>query len=180
MRLSRHQLEEFHLNMLEAAENTRENEDAAKQSIRRTNTVIYVFTALGAILAALILYYFLLLNQAISHSIDSMKEINQQVTELRGTMDNVTASIKTMGNNVAFLQNIGDSVGNISQSTQIVDRFMDVLKQETNHLSTHASNIRLHTSNINQNFSQINQSVNNISFSVHQAVKPIKQFLPMP
>ena len=180
MRLSRVQLEELYIAMDEVSQNSQKLEKVAKRSIRRTNIVIVLFTGLGAILAFLILSDFYLLNRAISRSINSMDIINKQVVELRGTMDDISSSIDNMGYNVEYLQRIGTSVNKIGNSTVKINSFMQVLNQQTQELGADAKNIGYYASTINQNFSQINNSVGNISFSVYQAVKPIKQFMPIP
>lgn len=180
MRLSREQLEELYVAMDEVSESAREYEKQAKNSIRRTNLVIVMFTGLGAVLAFLILSDFYLLNRAISHSINSMTVINSQAKALRVTMDDITSSIENMGTNVEYLQRIGTSVNHITQSTVKINSFMQVLNKQTQELGTDARYISHYASTINKNFNQINYSVGNISSSVNQAVQPIKQLMPMP
>ena len=180
MNLTRQQLENLYTHMDEVAKNSVTAEKLAQKSISGTNRVIYIFTGLGAIFVILILSYFLLLNRAISHSIDSMSEINNQVGELQQTMHRITSSIANMGGNVEYLQQVSGSVNRISQKTEQINTYMKQLEQRTLKLGTDAGSIRYHTANIGLNFSHINQSVRNISYSVKQAVKPIKQFIPLP
>ncbi len=180
MKLSRQQLEALYRHMNEVAENTHGHEYLARKSIRGTNWVIAIFTGIGAILVTLILSYFIFLNQAISHSIESMSVINKQVVELRHTMGDITSSIANMGNNVEYLQRISGSINNMNQTTEKMTAYMKQVEQQTKILGSQANSLALHATVIDQNFSQVNLSVGNISYSVHQAVKPIKQFIPMP
>ena len=180
MKLTRNQLEMLYSHMEEVAENSRNHEQLAKKSIRGTNRVIYIFTGLGCLFVFFILFEFILLNKAISHSLNSMLVINKQVSELRDTMQDITSSIGNMGKNITYLQRISSSVNRITQSTQTINGYMSNLEQQTRQLGSDTQFISAHTFTINQNFSQINQSVGHISHSVNQAVKPIKQFIPMP
>lgn len=180
MNLTRTQLEDLYLQMDEVAKNSDSHETLAKKSIRGTNRVIYIFTLLGVILAISILYNFIFLNNAISHSLKSMSVINEQVVELRNTMENIKLSIGNMGTNVEYLQRISGSVDHITQATEKMSGYMSQLEQQTKILGAETRSISLHASAIDQNFSQINQSVKNISYSVHQTVLPIKQFMPIP
>ncbi len=180
MNLTRQQLEDLYQNMDEVAQNSKHHEELAKKSIKITNRVIYIFTALGAILVALLLFNFIFFNKAITHSLNSMATINKQVIELRHTMDDITSSIKNMGSNVEYLQRISGSINKMTQATKQMSLSMQQLKQQTKRLSVQTHAISFHSSTINQNFSQINHSVGNISYSVHQIAKPIKQFIPIP
>ena len=180
MNLTRQQLEVLYTHMDEVATNSVESEKLAQKSIRGTNRVIYIFTSLGAILVILILSDFFLLNKAISHSIDSMSVINKQVGELQHTMKRITSSIANMGGNVEYLQRISGSVNRISQETEQMNTYMGQLEQQTLQLGSDTRAISHHATNIGKNFSHINLSVRNISYSVNQAVKPIKQFIPLP
>jgi len=166
--------------MNEVAVNSHNHEQQAMKSIRGTNRVIYTFTGLGAIFAILIFLVFILLNKAISHSVESMQGINNQVTELRGTMDEITVSIRNMGSNVQYLHKMSHSVNNLSKSTENINGYMLALEKRTLKLGTNTRAISAYAANINNNFTQINQSMGNISYSVDQAVKPIQQFMPMP
>lgn len=180
MKLTRQQLEALYGHMNEVAVNSHNHEQQAMKSIRGTNRVIYAFTGLGAILAILILVVFALLNKAIDHSVNSMEGINNQVTELRGTMDDITVSIRNMGSNVQYLHKMSGSVNNITQSTESINGYMLELEKRTLKLGANTRAINAYASNIDANFSQINQSMGNISYSVGQAVKPIQQFMPIP
>ena len=180
MKLTRQQLEALYGHMNEVADNSHDHEKQAMKSIRGTNRVIYAFTGLGAILAILILLVFALLNKAIDHSVSSMEGINNQVAELRGTMDDITISIHNMGNNVQYLHKMSRSVNNITQSTESINGYMLALEKRTLKLGANTRAINAYASRIDSNFLQINQSVRNISYSVGQAVKPIQQFMPMP
>lgn len=180
MNLTRKQLEDLYLQMDEVAQNADNHENLAKKSIRGTNRVIYIFTFLGVLLAISILYDFIFLNKAISHSLKSMSVINEQVIELQHTMEKIKSSIGGMGTNVEYLQRISGSVNHITQETEKMSSYMSQLEQQTKILGAETHAISLHTSAINQNFSQINHSVKNISYSVHQTVLPIKQFMPIP
>jgi len=180
MKLTRQQLEGLYVHMNEVAENSDNHEQLAMKSIRGTNRVIYAFTGLGAVLAILIFVVFVLLNKAILHSVNSMSSINNQVAELRGTMDDVTLSIRNMGTNVQYLHKMSRSVNNITKSTEAINGFMGELEKQTSKLGSDTHAIGRYASSIDQNFSQINQSMGKISYSVNQVVKPIQQFIPIP
>jgi len=180
MNLTRQQLEDLYTNMDEMVANSRHFNDLATTNIRGTNWVVYILAGLGVVMVILILSYFTLLNKAISHSLDSMSVTNKQVVELRGTMDNITSSISNMDGSIKYLRKISSSVNRINQTTQQMQGYMGQLEQQTLKLGSDTHFLVSHAATINHNFSQINQSVNNISSSVHQAVKPIRQFIPIP
>ena len=180
MNLTRQQLIHLYTHMDEVSKNSMDAEDLAQKSIRGTNRVIYIFTGLGAILVVLILSDFFLLNRAISRSVESMSVINEQVGDLQHTMQRITSSIANMGDSVEYLQRISGSVNRITQETAEINTYMGQLEQQTMQLGSNTQAISHHTANIGQNFSHINQSVGNISYSINQAVKPIKQFIPLP
>jgi methyl-accepting chemotaxis protein len=180
MNLTRQQLEDLYTHMDDIAKNSQNNEQLAQKSIRGTNRIIVIFTGLGVVLVVLILSDFFLLNKAISRSVDSMSVINKQVGDLQQTMKRITSSIANMGVNVEYLQRISGSVNSMSQETEQMNTYMGQLEQQTMQLGSNTHSISRHTANIGQNFSRINQSVGSISYSVNQAVKPIKQFMPLP
>ena len=180
MKLTREQLEDFYKNMDDVANHSHESEDRAIRSIRVTNRVIYTFTGLGAILAIVIFFVFVMLNKAIFHSVKSMHSITSQVKELRETMDDVTMSMRNMGNNVQYLHKMSLSVNNIATSTENISNYMQTLEKRTLELGTDTRAISYYASGINKNFSQINRSMGHISYSVNQSVKPIQQFIPLP
>jgi len=180
MNLTRQQLEDLYTHMHEMAENSRHFENLATTNIRGTNWIIYIFAGLGVIMVVLILSYFTLLNKAISHSLNSMSLINNQAVELRGTMDSITSSIGNMDSSIKYLPKISGSVNKINQTTEQMNGYMLQLEQQTTKLSSDTRFINTHSTTINQNLSQINQFVGSISSSVHQVVKPIKQFMPIP
>ncbi len=180
MNLTRQQLEDLYTHMDDIVKNSQNSEQLAQKSIRGTNRIIIIFTGLGAVLVVLILSDFFLLNKAISRSIESMTVINKQVGELQQTMQRITSSIANMGTNVEYLQRISGSVNSITQETEKMNTYMGQLKQQTMQLGSSTRSISHHTTDIGQNFSRINQSVGSLSYSVNQAVKPIKQFMPLP
>jgi methyl-accepting chemotaxis protein len=180
MNLTRQQLKDLYTHMDDVAKNSKNHAQFSKKSIIATNRVIYVSTVLGAILVVLILSEFILLNKAISRSLDSMSVINNQVGELRITMHKITGSMVNMGGDIEYLQQISSSINELTKTTYKINNYMIELDKKTLELGKNAHNINLHTENIGKNFSQINQSLGNISYSVNEVVRPIKQFIPMP
>jgi methyl-accepting chemotaxis protein len=180
MNLTRQQLEDLYTDMDDVAKNSKKHAQFSKKSIVATNRIIYLSTGVGAILVIFILSEFILLNKAISRSLDSMSVINNQVGELRITMHKITGSMVNMGDDIEYLQSISNSVNQLTKTTYKINNHMAELDQQTITLSKNAHYINLHTENIEKNFSQINQSLGNISYSVNQVVKPIKQFMPIP
>lgn len=180
MKLTREQLKDLYTLMDDVAKNSKNHAQFSKKSIIATNRVIYVSTALGAILVVLILSEFILLNKAISRSLDSMSVINNQVSELRITMHKITGSMVNMGGDIEYLQQISSSINELTKTTHKINNYMAELDQKTLELGKNAHHINRHTENIGKNFSHVNQSLGHIAYSVGQVVKPIKQFTPLP
>lgn len=180
MEVSREQLENLHKDMQELLESANIHEVNTAQNIRTTNGVILVFTFLGVLLTGSIFFMFFDLTRAIHHSIRSMSTIKLQVSDLRSSMDNITSSVKHMGQDVEVLYDMNETVGHMAQETGIINSYIAQLSEQSKLLSVDVSYVRYHVERVNKNFSSINQAVDGLSYSLHETAKPIRQFIPFP
>lgn len=180
MEVSRQQLENLHTHMNDLLESVHSQEDRTKKNIRRTNTVIVFFTLLGATLAIVIFSLFISLTQAITHSISSMEKIQHQVADVRETMESISTSVASMGEDVETLYYMSDSVGRMAMKTGVINSYIAKLHDQTGQMSVDASRVRYHTGIVNQRFGSINHAIGDVSRSLYETARPVRQFMPLP
>ncbi len=180
MELSRTQLNNLHSCMSELLNNAKQQETLTSRNIKATNRVILIFTMLGALLTISIFFLFFGLTSAIKHSVESMATIQSQVVALSETMNSITDSVESMGGDVESLFDMNESVGHMVLKTGIINSYIAKINDQTRLLSSDVSYVRYHVDNVNNNFSSINQAIGGVSYSIHEAAKPIKQFIPIP
>ncbi|MGV6810466.1 MAG: hypothetical protein ACWA5U_11400 [bacterium] len=180
MALNNQQIQKIHDCLTELAEQARNQSTVTKKNIYRTNWIIIVFTSVGALFAIAIFYYFVQLTYGVKHSVNSLQVLEAQMTDMRGSMDEIAFSVDNMGLNISYIGLINDNIKTISQHTQQMNQEVALLKQNTQHLGIQSRLIHHHTQIIDQSFFNVNHTVKQMSHSIHHVAKPIDRFFPIP
>lgn len=180
MNLSREQARFLQQNMQEVANTVAQQQATISTSIRRTNLVILSMSVIGVLLVFLTILMFSQLTRSISHSINSMTAINNQVVALRETIGLVEDSMQDMGKNIEYLSFMNEHVAKIAGQTRQINSDISVLHRVTAGIATNTRALRANTQQIDQQFGRINHSFGRVSRSLHEVGKPVRQFFPLP
>jgi predicted PurR-regulated permease PerM len=180
MKITTEQLEDISSCLQDLADDAKFQKGITRRSIIGTNAVISVFTFLATLIIGIIFYYFFAFNQGVSHSIQSMKIIQEQMVDLRDSMDTVTFSVDEIGQDIGYMEVISTNISTIARSTQGITANIQSMTQHTKSIGKHTRWVRYNTEIINQRFGHLNYSVMQVSQALHHTAKPIKRFFPLP
>lgn len=180
MKITTAQLEDIALCLEELADDARFQKGLTHRSIMGTNAIITIFTLLAGLIVLTIFYYFFAFNQGVSRSVVSMDVIQEQMTDLRDSMDSITFSVDQIGQNIGYIELMSTNISTIARSTDGITQSIQGLVQETKNIGYNTRWIRHHTYIIDQHFSNINYSIYHVSDSLQQTARPIERFLPLP
>lgn len=180
MALSNQQIQKIHDCLTELAKQARTQSTVTKKNIYRTNWIIIVFTSVGALFAIAIFYYFVQLTYGVKHSVNSLQVLEAQMTDMRGSMDEIAFNVDNMGQNIGYIGLINNNIKTISQRTQQINQEVALLKENTQQLGLQSHLIYQHTQVIDQSFFNVNHTVKQMSSSIHNVAKPINRFFPIP
>lgn len=180
MALTTQNIQKIHDCLAELAQQASTESGVTKQNIQRTNWIIIIFTSVGALFALAIFYYFVQLTYGVKHSVNSLQILETQMTDMRGSMDEIAFSVDNMGQNIGYIGLINNNIKTISQRTQQINQEVALLKENTQQLSLQSHLIHHHTKVIDQSFFNVNHTVKKMSRSIHHVAKPIDRFFPIP
>jgi len=180
MSITTQHVKKIHACLEELAHEASSQNNVTKKNIRRTNWIIFIFTGVGALFALAIFYYFVQLTYGVKHSVNALMILEEQMTGMRSSMDNIAFDVDNMGQSIGYIGLINTSVKTISEHTQQINQEVAVLKKNTQQLGLQSRLIHHHTQLIDQSFVQVNDSIAKMSRSIHHVSKPIDRFFPMP
>ena len=180
MNITKKQFNDIALCLKELADEAEVQRGITQRSILGTNSVITIFTVLGSIIVLSIFYYFFAFNRGVSHSVESMGKIQEQMVDLRNSMDSITFSIDEIGQNVGYVDLMSTNINTMARSTDGITKSIYTIGQQTHLLGENTKWIRYNASVIDQHFGRLNYSISNVSSALNDAARPVERFFPFP